>query len=124
MRPPDEDIDDRAPVWDWMQHVWMDTDPALLLPAIARACAESKYTLDELEAIFWNEVRPAVSFNLGLSPVPEWAGFDIGWLKARVLRTARFGKPLPRRWLHPYASGWWKTLRAAIVRCRDACEAR
>ena len=32
MRPPGEDIEDRAPVWDYMQNFWMDTDPAILLP--------------------------------------------------------------------------------------------
>ena len=40
MRPPGEDIEDRAPVWDYMQNFWMDTDPAILLPEVARICAE------------------------------------------------------------------------------------
>ena len=123
MRPPDEDIEDRAPVWDQMQDFWMDTDPAILLPEVARICAESKYSLAELEAIFRNEVRPAVSFNMFMFPAPEWAGFEIETLKARVYRKSRFGKPLPRKWLHPYSSDWWRKLSAAIVRYRTEMRA-
>ena len=118
MRPPGEDIEDRAPVWDYMQNFWMDTDPSILLPEVTRVCAESKYTLEELEAIFWNEVRPAVSFNMAMLPAPEWAGFEIEWLKDRVLRKSRFGKPLPRKWLHPYSSSWWRKLHTGIVQRR------
>ncbi len=123
MKPPDEDIEDRALVWDYMQHFWMDTDPSILLPGIARICAESKYTLEELEAIFWNEVRPAVSFNLAMLPAPEWAGFEIEWLKERVLRKSRYGKALPRKWLHPYSSSWWRKLRSEIVQRRGTSRA-
>ena len=123
MNPPDLDIEDRTPVWDYMQTFWMDTDPSILLPEIARVCAESKYTLEELEAIFWNEVRPAVRFNMARMPAPEWAGFEIEWLRKRVLRKSRFGKPLPRRWLHRYASNWWRRLAGEIVQRRNKPEA-
>lgn len=123
MRPPHEDIQDRAPVWDHLQNFWMDTDPSIFLADVARACAESKYSLDELEAIFWNEVRPAVSFNMGALPVPEWAGFEIEWLKERVLRKSRFGKPLPCKWLHPYPASWWRKLSAGIVQHRNDARA-
>lgn len=123
MRPPHEDIQDRAPVWDHMQNFWMDTDPSIFLADVARACAESKYSLAELEAIFWNEVRPAVSFNMGALPAPEWVGFEIEWLKERVLRKSRFGKPLPRKWLHPYPESWWRKLSAGIVQHRNDARA-
>lgn len=123
MRPPCEDIQDRTPVWDHMQNFWMDTDPSIFLADVARACAQSKYSLEELEAIFWNEVRPAVSFNMAMFPASEWAGFKIDWLKERVLRKSRFGKPLPRKWLHPYAANWWRKLSAGIVRHRSDARA-
>ena len=96
----------------------MDTDPEFLFADIARTCAASKYSLDELRAIYWNEVRPAVSFNMALIPAPEWAGFELEWLKRRILRTSRFGKALPREWLHPYCAGWWRRLSAEVVRRR------
>lgn len=106
-----------------MQNFWMDTDPSFLLAGIAHICADSKYTLEELEAIYWNEVRPAVSFNMVMFPAPEWAGFEIEWLKERVLRKSRFGKPLPRKWLHPYSSRWWRELHAGIVQRRGEARA-
>ena len=111
-------------MWDHLQNFWMDTDPSIFLADITRACAMSKYSLEELEAIFWNEVRPAVSFNIAMLPAPEWAGFEIDWLKARVLRKSRFGKPLPRKWLYPYSASWWCKLSAGIVQHRSDERAR
>ncbi len=119
MKHPGEDIEERSIVWDYMQNFWMDTDPGILLPEVARVCAESKYSLAELEAIFWNEVRPAVSFNMAMLPAPEWAGFELEWLKTRVLKKQRFGRPLPRKWLHPYSGSWWRKLQQAIVARRS-----
>lgn len=122
MEHPALDIDARSGIWDQMQMFWMDTDPDLVVDGVARVCAESKYSLAELEAIFWNEVRPAVSFNLGMGPAPEWAGFEPGWLRQRVLQKHRFGKALPWSFLHPYSRFWWRRLRAAIVEARGgAC---
>lgn len=118
MKHPAEDVDDRSVVWDALQYFWMDTDPAALLRGIARICAGSKYSLAELEAIFWNEVRPAVAFNLRIPTAPEWAGFDSEWLIARVLATHRFGKPLPWRWRHRDSQRCWETLRGAVVALR------
>jgi hypothetical protein len=70
-------------------------------------------------AIFWNEVHPALKFNMALQPAPEWAGFGIEWLTQRVLGTSRFGKPLPHKWLYPYASDCWRKLYASIVQHRS-----
>lgn len=103
-----------------MQMFWMDTDPSKEVKGAARVCASSKYSLAELEAIFWNEVRPAVSFNMWLLPAPEWAGFEIEWLKNRVLERHRFGTALPWKMLHPYSYIWWHRLRHAIFVVRRA----
>jgi hypothetical protein len=92
----------------------MDTDSNILFPQIVAVCVRSKYSLDELEAIFWNEVRPAVGFNLWLLPAPEWAGFETTWLASRVLKKHRYGHRLPLEFLHPYSNRWWRKLRAAI----------
>lgn len=56
MEHPSQDLEDRTIVWDAMQMVWMDTDVELLLDWIVGVCAGSKYSLQELESIFWNEV--------------------------------------------------------------------
>jgi len=102
-----------------MQNFWMDTDPGILLPEVARVCAESKYTMPELEAIYWNEVRPAVSFNLLMLPAPEWAGFEIEWLKQRVLKKHRFGRRVRFPWLRPYSASWWSRLQSAVAVLRE-----
>ncbi len=113
MLPPDQDLADRRPIWDALQMFWMDTDPDLFLETAARVCARSKYSLHEIEAIFWNEVRPAVKFNL-MSIAGEWTGFDLEWLTQRILKVHRYGEvppsPLPDR----DAQSWWDRLRDAI----------
>lgn len=103
-----------------MQMFWMDTDPSKVVGGVARACASSKYSLAELEAIFWNEVRPAVSFNKWSLPAPEWAGFELERLKSRVLAKHRFGAALPWKLLHPYSDIWWHRLRHAVSVVRGA----
>ncbi|MGB0132465.1 DUF7079 family protein [Dokdonella sp.] len=118
MVEPSLDLTDRVPIWDELQHFWMDSDPEDQLQRIADACAESKYAIEELEAIFWNEVRPALSFNLWGMPAPEWRGFEKEWLKTRVLKKHRFGRPVPPRWLHRYANSWWGKLQVEIVAAR------
>jgi hypothetical protein len=102
-----------------MQMFWMDTDPALVLQEAARTCATSPYSLLELKAIFWNEVRPAVAFNLWRLPAPEWCGFELGWLTDRILKKHRFGKPLPSPWVHRYSRKWWERLQAAVLKERE-----
>jgi hypothetical protein len=115
MQSPELDIEDRKPIWDLMQYFWMDTDPNILLPKIVEVCVNSKYSLGDIEAIFWNEVYPAVSFNMLLFPAPEWAGFEINWLVERILKKNRYGRRLPWRWLSPYSNSWWKKLSAEIL---------
>jgi len=64
MLAPEQDETDRRPIWDRLQMFWMDTDPDIFLESVAKTCAQSKYSLSEIEQIFCNEVRPAVEFNL------------------------------------------------------------
>ena len=97
----------------------MDTDPTLDLEAAAKICAQSKYSLSEIEQIFWNEVRPAVRFNL-FSVAGEWAGFELEWLAQRILKTNRFGKKLPIKYFRPQSAYWWRRLAAEIERVRSS----
>src|SRR5579864_9030929 len=115
MLAPEQDLTDRRPIWDALQVFWMDTDPGVDLEMVARTCARSKYSLAEIEQIYWNEVRPAVQFNLR-SIAGEWAGFEIEWLTQRILARHRFGKRLPIRLIHVQATHWWKRL-ANGIRC-------
>ncbi len=116
--PPEIDVEARAPIWDCMQLLYMDIDPNFELNGIAEICARSDYTLGDLEAILFNEVRPAVSFNLFMLPAPEWGGFEIDWLTKRVLKKHRFGKPLPT-FFTKYTKEWWKELVPLIEDKRE-----
>jgi len=102
-----------------MQMFWMDTDPDLVLPDAAVTCAASPYSLPELRAIYWNEVFPAVRFNMWWLPAPEWRGFELDWLAERILKRNRFGRRLPYGWLHRYSQAWWQRLETAIVEIRE-----
>lgn len=117
MLPPEEDEPDRRPIWDALQAFWMDNDPNLDLTSVAELCAKRKYSVSEIEEIYWNEVRPAVRFNL-FSVAGGWAGFQIDWLTQRILDTHRFGKTLPRAYFHPYSGFWWQRLSSEIVRAK------
>lgn len=114
MEHPSNDIEDRKPIWDAMQMFWMDTDPSLFLDSTAEVCSKSKYSIEELSLIYWNEVRPAVSFNMLLFPAPEWAGFEINWLIERILKKHKYGRRLPIFRLHPYSNSWWNKLKRKI----------
>lgn len=116
MLAPEQDERDRRPIWDALQVFWMDTDPSFELAYCAEVCVRSKYSLIEIEAIFWNEVRPAVQFNLWSGVAPEWAGFQIEWLSQRILQVHRFGRPSLWRFFYPRASYWWIRLREEIER--------
>lgn len=117
MSPPDEDLKDRQPVWDALQFVWMDTDTEVEFPRIVEVCAQSKYSIAELEQIFWNEVEPAVGFNMW-SVAGEWAGFEIDGLSARILEKSRFGRRLPIRIFRKNARDWWRRLEGALAERR------
>ena len=115
---PELDIEARVPIWDSMQMIYMDTDPQSELEGIAIVCAQSKYTIDELGEILFNEVRPAAQFNLGLIPAPEWRGFETQWLKERIIETHKFGKPKPKFFAR-YTKEWWNKLVPLIEEKRE-----
>ena len=114
MQSPENDIDDRTPVWDALQMLYMDTDVTLSYNHIVDTCKSSKYSVDEVEAILFNEIMPAVRFNLLMLTAPEWSGFEVQWLIDRVLKKHRFGKRRPI-WSRRYTSSHWKKLRPRIA---------
>ena len=113
MDRPEVDLADRKEVWDSMQMLYMDTDVSREIDSIAKVCAKSKYSIDELETILFVEVFPACRFNLVMLPAPEWSGFEINWLVDRVIQKHRHGK---RRllFLRYYTYSWWKKLKPKI----------
>lgn len=119
MLPPEEDLQDRQTLWDEMQMVWMDTDIDEFFPRIVAVCAASKYSLSELEQIFWNEVEPAVGVNLW-DIAGEWRGFIREELAKLILQKHRFGAGKPLTFLRPYADRIWGRLAAEIINQRKA----
>jgi hypothetical protein len=96
MRAPSLELERRRPVWDALSELFLDTE---LQPEdhrrIARILSTSGYSEPELEQILRLEVGPTLLPNL-LSVAGEWAGFDLGWLEAEILRGERH---LWLRWL-------------------------
>lgn len=114
MQRPEDDIAGRTPVWDALQMIFMDTDVSLSYDYIIETCRSSKYSVDEIESILFNEIMPAVRFNLLMLPAPEWCGFEIEWLKKQVLAKHRFGRRRPF-WFRLYTRYHWKKLKPRIA---------
>jgi len=119
MLSPEQDVIDRAPIWDSLQMIYMDTDVSLSYDHMVKVCASSKYSMTELDEILYNEVMPAVRFNMLMLPAPEWRGFELEWLKKRVLKKHRFGRPRPI-WFRRYTGLHWKKVRPKIEEARRA----
>lgn len=113
MEYPEKDIVDRTPIWDCMQDLFMDTDVTLSYEFIIKRCAESKYGIDDLEKILFNEVLPALRFNMFDLPAPEWVGFQTEWIVKRIIEKHTFGKSKP--WLlRSYTQKHWDILKPKI----------
>lgn len=120
MKPIEQDLPGRQPVWGALQMLFMDTDQEYELPRIARVCAESPYTLDELHTILFAEVFPACRINMFLWVGGEWCGFEMDWLTDRILLKHRHGKR-PLLWVGRMCTAyWWKRLRPKILELRES----
>jgi hypothetical protein len=122
MLPPQDDVAARTPVWEALQMIFMDTDPAELLDEMAEACARSPYEIGELEQILFQEVLPACRNNLFLLPAPEWQGFATNDLVALILRKHRFGGRRPFV-MRGYTRGWWEQIEPRIRARRASADA-
>ena len=111
------DLADRKPIWNALQMFWMDIRPIDELESAIVVCAESKYTITELEHIYWHEIYPVVSHNL-TQPIPEWTGYDIEELTKLVTSTATKSKPIKFKFLHLHANHWWYKLARGIKKRR------
>lgn len=105
MKPPAEDLHARAPVWEAMSELYLDTDTTLLHAAAAQAFAASPYSLAELRDILVYEVNPVLWSNL-FSVAGVWQGFRQDTLRDEILRR------------HAYPR-WWRRLAPQPVLRRD-----
>lgn len=89
MNPPPKvpDAARRLPVWQALADLYLDTKlDALSLQQIAGVLAGSGYTWPEIQAINYDEVAPALWFNVQ-DIAGEWAGWDEKWLLERISST-------------------------------------
>ena len=91
-----QQLGQRRPVWDTLGDLYLDTDTRPGLPHMARVLAESGLDEAELEAVWLEELTPALAFNLTLV-AGEWAGFNQGWLEERIVWRRGY-RHLVRRW--------------------------
>lgn len=92
----------RLPLWLAMSDLFLDTETQpYIYPHIAREIIAAGLSLADAEAVFWNEVYPALWTNL-LSITGVWDGFDPDWLQ-RTLRVSLRRKPR-KRWCPMVAS--------------------
>ncbi len=119
MKPPEQDIENRKPVWDVLQMIYMDTDVDLELPYIARICAASPYSLEELKDILFKEVFPACRSNFYYPVAPEWKGYQIDWLTQTILKKQRHGKTSRLILFHAYTASYWRKLEQQIRKIRE-----
>jgi hypothetical protein len=118
MRFTDKEVLARQPIWAAMSELYLDNDD-LPFGHVAQVCAESGFSLDELETILFLEVDPVLSLNrYQVGFVSD--GFDKDWLRKRiqsesarlVLQNAAFYRWV-RGWMYP-----WRHLRKAIIERR------
>ncbi|RDV39423.1 hypothetical protein DV096_02300 [Bradymonadaceae bacterium TMQ3] len=83
------DLERRRKVWDVLSELYLDTELVERDYArIAAIFAESGYNACQIEEILYREVHPVLRTNL-TSVAGEWAGFDLEWLEAQILRRRR-----------------------------------
>ena len=120
MLPPEDDLEARKSAWDAMHVLFLDTDvDGLYLDDAARKCAETRYSLEDLELIFWREVYPTMRSNLW-DVAGAWAPFNGQDLKAAILKRHRFGRRIWFRSLRSYPTEYWGKLSAKIIQLRGA----
>lgn len=82
MNIPDEA--QRRPVWIALADLYLDTElQDDDFRRIAAVCAASSFSWSEILLINYNEVAPALWFNLQ-EIAGEWAGWDEEWLVTRI----------------------------------------
>ena len=120
MNSPEEDLVNRTIVWDAMHRLRLDTAvDEFHFDDVAKICAATEYTLDELEKIYQAEVYPCMRYNLMPWDVAgEWLPQNSESLTEAILKRHKFGK---RTWFkrkRNYAYSYWKKLSSAIMQNR------
>lgn len=120
MQSPDDDLKRRQVAWDAMHVLFLDTDvDRFYFDDAAKKCADTDYSLNELEQIYWCEVYPTMRFNLW-QVAGEWTPSDIESLSDAILERHKFGKRIWFRHLRRYPFEYWKKLRSEVQNLRSS----
>ena len=112
---PEQDLANRLPVWTALSEIYLDTELSPdQLELLAKTLAASPYSRDELEHILLAELHPVLAMNL-LAVAGVWAGFDAGWLQARILARSGARFRWPTR-LFPLRKSIRTSVRPVLVR--------
>ena len=87
------------------------------LSNIAVRCAESKYTIAELDVIMFRDLFPALVQNLW-APAGEWLPWSEEFVAMRVLKYRH--EPTPVRWWQFVTWRSWARLKRQVRRIRRA----
>ena len=121
MKAATEDISQRRPVWEALSELFLDTELQLDdLQRLGSSLAASPYTLEEIEAILYDEVYPVCIWNLRCV-AGEWAGFNGDALQEAILNNQRSFIRIPRwlqtgRWM---VRGPWKNIKQVVQLRRE-----
>jgi len=112
-----EEIARRRPVWEAMSDLFLDTEVRFYVPRIARICAATSWSLEQLDRIFWCEVFPLAIGNM-LEIAGEWGMLELDETEL-IQRANEASMPTAKRTLH----GWmvdseWRAAGALIERLR------
>jgi len=119
MKRPEDDLKARQIAWDAMHVLWLDTDvDAVHLDDAAAQCAQTAYSISELEQIYWQEVYPAMHSNVQ-SIAGEWAPLALETLSAEILKRHKFSRSTWFKRFRPMANRNWDKLRSRIVKIRS-----
>lgn len=105
MKAAADDLAARAPVWQALSLLYLDSETTGVYDEAASVLAASPYSLAELREILVYEVNPVLHWNL-LSAAGEWQGFCQDWLCEQILRRQHW----PR---------WWRRLATQTVPKND-----
>lgn len=101
MKEPEEDLQNRLPVWEALSAFFLDTElQEDAYSHIVEVLKNSPYQIEEIEKILYEEVYPVCIYNM-FSVAGEWSSFDPEWLQEKILKRNKFLSKLPKlnKWM-------------------------
>lgn len=122
MRPAQQDLEARRPVWAALASMFLDADVSLTRASRAGVLRASPYSSQELEQILIEEVYPVCWANLNAA-AGEASAFDVDWLESMILQRGAAPETVARlqelaRIAIPHSTEWCAT-KALFVSHED-----